>query len=83
MKTLFTSPWAALGGLLVLSLAACAEPRTPPPPEGPSRAEAVLDAQYAAQGKPKPMRASEANRIYEEYLESIGKPINMEPNAAP
>ena len=79
MKMLFSSPRAVLGGLLVLSLAACAEPRTPP--QGPSRAEAVLDAQYAAQGKTKPMRANEANRIYEEYLKSIGKPIDMEPNA--
>ena len=42
-----------------------------PPP--PSRARAVLDAQYAAQGKMPPMQAEEADRIYEGYLESVGK----------
>lgn len=55
------------------SLAACAEPRDAAvvPPE--SRAKAVLDAQYAAEGPQPPMQSAEAERIYDAYLESIGK----------
>lgn len=34
----------------------------------------VMDAQYAARQEPKPARAEEAQRIYENYLKSIGKP---------
>lgn len=35
---------------------------------------AVLDAQYAARAEPMPARPEEAQRIYESYLQSIGKP---------
>jgi hypothetical protein len=35
---------------------------------------AVLDAQYAARAEPMPARPEEAQRIYETYLQSIGKP---------
>lgn len=35
---------------------------------------AVLDAQYAARAEPMPVRPEEAQRIYESYLQSIGKP---------
>lgn len=70
----------AFGGLrmtVVLLLAgfvgACAGPQ--PDPEVRSRAKEVLDAQYAARGKPQPMQASEADEIYENYLESIGEPL--------
>lgn len=56
----------------LLALGACAG-TTAPVPSDPSRAEIVLDAQYAAKEKPKPMQASEADRIYEEYIGNIGK----------
>jgi len=60
---------AALG---LASLTACAEPRDTAavPPE--SRAKAVLDAQYAAEGPQPPMQSAEAERIYDAYIESIG-----------
>jgi hypothetical protein len=35
---------------------------------------AVLDAQYAARQQPLPARPEEAQRIYENYLRSIGRP---------
>lgn len=56
----------------LLAITACASPD-----EGivESRAKAVLDAQYAATGKTSPMQADEADRIYENYLDSIGKPV--------
>ena len=58
--------------LPLLMLAACESPD-----EGivESRARAVLDAQYAADGKTPPMQAEEADRIYENYLDNIGKPM--------
>lgn len=35
---------------------------------------AVWDAQYAARAEPMPARPEEAQRIYENYLQSLGKP---------
>lgn len=74
MKRLTSSRWIALGLAVpaFAALAGCAD-TTAPEVAGPSRAQAVLDAQYAAKGKPKPMQAAEADRIYEEYLKSIGE----------
>lgn len=40
----------------------------------PSAYRAVMDAQYAARQQPLPARPEEAQRIYENYLQSIGKP---------
>ncbi|MEP0707765.1 hypothetical protein [Parvibaculum sp.] len=66
--------------LLLMGLAAgCAQPNEPSPaPATESQAKQVLDAQYAAKGNPKPMQASEADRIYENYLENIGEPLESE-----
>lgn len=64
----------AVAAFLALALAACQS--ASPPPDIKSRTETVLDAQYAATGKPKPMQAAEADRIYEEYLEGIGEEWN-------
>ncbi|ABS61699.1 hypothetical protein Plav_0076 [Parvibaculum lavamentivorans DS-1] len=63
-------------------LAAC-ETQSPPPAPAASGADTVLDAQYAAKGKAKPMSGTEGSRIYDEYLENIGKPLAREPNASP
>ena len=70
MPNSFAVAFTALG---LASLAACAGPHATsvPPPE--SRAKAVLDGQYAAEGRQPPMQAAEAERIYDAYLESIGK----------
>ncbi|MEQ8268697.1 MAG: hypothetical protein RH982_16005 [Parvibaculum sp.] len=73
--TRFTSSrWlvSAFAVSFLAALSGCAETKAPEA-ASPSRAEAVLDAQYAAKGKPKPMQADEADRIYEEYLKSIGE----------
>jgi len=40
----------------------------------PSAYRAVMDAQYAARQQSLPARPEETQRIYENYLESIGKP---------
>jgi hypothetical protein len=40
----------------------------------PSRTEDVLRTQYAAHTTPTAQRAEEAQRIYDAYLKSIGKP---------
>jgi len=66
----FAVAFAALG---LISLAACAEPRDTAVVSPESRAKAVLDAQYAAEGRQPPMQSAEADRIYDAYLESIGK----------
>lgn len=50
--------------------AAIADEAAPPP----SAYRTVMDAQYAARQQPTPMRPEEALRIYENYLQSIGKP---------
>jgi len=63
----------AAAAFLALALTACQSPPLSPPPDVKSRTETVLDAQFAASEKPKPMQAAEADRIYEEYLESIGE----------
>lgn len=70
MKPFQLAPVLAL--LPMLMLAAC---ETPDEGIVESRARAVLDAQYAAEGKTPPMQAEEADRIYENYLENIGKPM--------
>jgi hypothetical protein len=36
---------------------------------------AILNAQYAARQEPMPARPEEAQRIYENYLQSMGKPV--------
>ncbi|MBO6635652.1 MAG: hypothetical protein JJ937_14045, partial [Parvibaculum sp.] len=67
---------AALMLLLMGLVAGCAQSNEPSPaPVGESRAKQVLDAQYAAKGGPKPMQASEADRIHENYLDNIGEPL--------
>lgn len=70
MPNSFAVAFTALG---LASVAACAGPRdtSAPPPE--SRAKAVFDAQYAAEGRQPPMQSAEAERIYGAYLESIGE----------
>jgi hypothetical protein len=68
---------AALMLLLMGLVAGCAQSNEPSPP-GESRAKQVLDAQYAAKGGPKPMQASEADRIHENYLDNIGEPLESE-----
>ncbi|MEP2828711.1 hypothetical protein [Parvibaculum sp.] len=59
--------------LAVLSLAACTSQNNASIEPPGSRAEAVLDAQYAAEGRQPPMQSAEADRIYDAYLEGIGK----------
>lgn len=61
------------GAIAATLLAACSTPRTDVATPPPSRAKAVLDAQYAAEGRQAPMQSAEANRIYENYLEGIGE----------
>lgn len=64
----------AMVALLLAGLSgACTNSHEPAAEE--SRAKQVLDAQYAARSEPQPMQASEADRIYENYLENIGKPL--------
>lgn len=72
-KSILRRVVAAAAILPVLTLGACVERKAPQAELGPSRAEAVLDAQYAAKGKSKPMQAAEADEIYKKYIESIGK----------
>lgn len=65
---------AILGCLALLLVSACADNRRDAsiaPPE--SRTKAVLDAQYAAKGPKPPMQSVEADRIYDTYIENIGK----------
>jgi len=65
--------------VLVLALVGLAAACTRPHDPGiESRTKQVLDAQYAAKGKAKPMQASEADKIYENYLESIGEPLETD-----
>ncbi|MDZ4380995.1 MAG: hypothetical protein U0942_06605 [Parvibaculum sp.] len=74
-RSMQTGLAVAVSTLGLALLASCAEPRdtSAPPPE--SRAKAVLDAQYAAEGHQPPMQSAEAERIYNAYLESIGKKL--------
>lgn len=67
------SKMALLAALASIALTACAQQRDASiaPPE--SRAKAVLDAQYAAEGRQPPMQSAEANRIYDNYIEEIGE----------
>lgn len=66
-------PLGAAAIAALLALGGCANPPAPETEETRSRTQSILDAQYAAKGKPKPMQASEADRIHEEYLKSIGE----------
>lgn len=60
---------AAFG--LALLLAGCAtEPVT-----GPRSEQLVMDAQHTAKSKTPPMQAVEADAIYKNYIENIGKPV--------
>jgi hypothetical protein len=58
--------------LLLCGLCASATANEATP--APSAYRAVMDAQYAARQQPLPARPEETQRIYENYLESIGKP---------
>ncbi len=62
-----------VGAIAATLLAACSTPRADVAAPPSSRAKAVLEAQYAAQGKQAPMQSAEADRIYENYLERIGE----------
>ena len=42
----------------------------------------VMQAQYAAQGGPLPMRPEEAQRIYESYLRSLGQSRERSPDSS-
>lgn len=67
------------GVVLAVLLAGFAGACTKPHDPGiESRAKQVLDAQYAAKEEPKPMQASEADRIYENYLNNIGEPLESD-----
>jgi hypothetical protein len=68
----------AVSTLGLALLASCAEPRDTSAPPPASRAKAVLDAQYAAEGRQPPMQSAEAERIYNAYLESIGKKLEKD-----
>jgi hypothetical protein len=41
----------------------------------PQGYRAIMQAQYAARGQPEPARPEEAQKIYDAYLQSIGRPI--------
>lgn len=62
-------------GLALLSLFALGACEVPQEAVVESRAKAVLDAQYAATAKTPPMQAEEAARIYKNYIENIGEPM--------
>ena len=70
-----------LGILLTLASAAAAQ-GTDNPPQHESRYEAVIRAQYAAHTPAVPQRPEEAQRIYENYLKSIGRPTDKSANGA-
>jgi hypothetical protein len=62
-----------MASIIVLSgshATASADEVVPPQPAY----RAIMDAQYAARQRPLPARPEEAQRIYENYLRSIGKP---------
>jgi hypothetical protein len=61
---------ASLVFLVCLSLPVQADDRARPA----SAYREVMDAQYAARQPPLAARAEEAQRIYDAYLQSIGKP---------
>lgn len=63
----------AFAALSLASLAACAGSKDASVAQPESRAGNVLDAQYAAEGRQPPMQSAEADRIYDAYLESLGK----------
>ncbi|HVW74252.1 MAG TPA: hypothetical protein VHC39_11480 [Rhizomicrobium sp.] len=45
----------------------------------PQAYRAVMAAQYAARQQPIPARPEEAQKIYDDYLRSIGRPIKERP----
>ena len=65
-----------------VSLASCANEKV----AGPTQEESVMAAQYAerqADARPS-MQGAEADKIYENYIDSIGRPLkssNNEPSA--
>lgn len=62
-----------------LTLASCANEKV----TGPTQEESVMAAQYAVRpsdGRP-PMQGAEADKIYENYIDSIGKPLKSGTNA--
>ena len=75
MKSHVAFGWLRMTVVFLLAGFAGACAGQQPDPGVQSRAKEVLDAQYAARGKPQPMQASEADEIYENYLESIGEPL--------
>lgn len=72
MKALSMKMRLGLALLPLLALGACEVPQEA---VVESRAKAVLDAQYAATAKTPPMQAEEAARIYKNYIENIGEPM--------
>ena len=66
--------WICLGPLLILP--ARAQEAAAPEPQG---YRAVMQAQYAARQRAVPMRPEEAQKIYDAYLQSIGRPIKDRP----
>lgn len=62
-------------GLAMLALFALGACEVPQEAVVESRAKAVLDAQYTATAKTPPMQAEEAARIYDNYIENIGEPM--------
>jgi len=61
-------------GLLFAALLATPAMSSDVPPK-PDAYAAIMQAQYAAKGTPSPISAAEAQRIYDIYLRSIGKPV--------
>lgn len=74
MTRVHPSVWICFGLLLVLP--ARAQDAATPEPQG---YRAVMQAQYAARQQPAPMRPEEAQKIYDAYLQSIGRPIKDRP----
>lgn len=66
--------WICLGSLLILP--ARAQEAAAPEPQG---YRAVMQAQYAARQQPVPASPEEAQKIYDAYLKSIGRPIKDRP----
>lgn len=65
---------ARLAACAALLLSVCPAARADDAAPPMSAYRAVMDAQYAARQEPMPVRPEEAQRVYENYLQSIGKP---------
>ncbi len=67
-----TRSWLWIWIVPLLAPPAHAQEPEKPAPQG---YEAVMQAQYAARQPPAPMRPEEAQKIYDTYLQSIGRPL--------